>query len=282
MKKILLVSIIVLWASPSRADLFGKAARELAEAAIKKFGRGAAQEGAEKLAGRIASAAARHGDDALTAVGRIGPKALTLADEAGENAPRVLRLISRHGDEAAQALAHPKGLSLLAKYGDEAGEAMVKHAGVGPDLMTRFGDDAIKALGNVTPRNARRLAVMANQNADAASGLMGVVARHGDPAMDFIWRNKGALAVGTTLTAFLASPEPFINGTASLADTVGEHAVRPAVEGTAKAVSGLIWSVIVLAFGAVAGGVYLAVRHPRIAGGIVKAAVTGGRQRGRV
>ena len=30
--------------------------------------------------------------------------------------------------------------------------------------------------------------------------------------MDFIWKNKGALAVGATLTAFLNNPEPFING----------------------------------------------------------------------
>jgi hypothetical protein len=39
-----------------------------------------------------------------------------------------------------------------------------------------------------------------------AQELLGVVAKYGDPAMDFIWRNKGILAGGATLTAFLANP----------------------------------------------------------------------------
>jgi hypothetical protein len=49
--------------------------------------------------------------------------------------------------------------------------------------------------------------------------IMDVIARYGAPAMDFIWRNKGPLAVGTALTAltaFLANPKPFIDGTSQL------------------------------------------------------------------
>jgi len=38
--------------------------------------------------------------------------------------------------------------------------------------------------------------------------------------MDFIWKNKGALAVGATLTAFLSNPEPFINGVQHLGSNV--------------------------------------------------------------
>ena len=45
--------------------------------------------------------------------------------------------------------------------------------------------------------------------------VLGVIAKHGDGAADFLWRNKGTLAGGAALTAFLADPEPFLDGTPS-------------------------------------------------------------------
>jgi hypothetical protein len=100
--------------------------------------------------------------------------------------------------------------------------------------------------------------------------LMGVIARFGDPAMDFIWRNKGALAVGTTLTAFLARPDAFIDGTNRLVGTVAENAVKPVVEESAKAVSWLIWTVLALVVVVPAGALCVAARHPKAAGGIAR------------
>lgn len=273
MKNVLMISILALpWAGQARADLASKVARELAEAAMKKFGKEVAEEGAERLAGRIASAAARHGDDALSAVRQVGPKALHLADEAGENAPRALRLLSRHGDEAAQVLSDPRGMALFARYGDEAAEIMMKHKGIASDLLTSFGENGVKALGAVSPRNGRRLAILAKSDANV-SGLLDVIARHGDPAMDFVWRNKGALAVGTTLTAFLANPEPFINGTSQLVDTAARNVVKPVVQETAQAVSMLIWTLLVLVIGTSAAGVFLAIKHPGAAAGLGKALI---------
>src|ERR1017187_7926879 len=95
----LLLALSLALSPAAHAGLGGKAAAELAEFVMKKFGKEVAEEGAEKLAGRIASAGARHGDDVLAAVRKVGPKALGLADEAGENAPRVIRFLTRHGDD---------------------------------------------------------------------------------------------------------------------------------------------------------------------------------------
>jgi hypothetical protein len=39
--------------------------------------------------------------------------------------------------------------------------------------------------------------------------LLAVIERHGDRALDFTWRHKGALAVATVLGTFLADPEAF-------------------------------------------------------------------------
>lgn len=278
--------LLVGYCPAARADLRTKAAREAAEYVMKKFGVEVAQEGTEALSRRIAQAAARHGDDAVSAVRRVGPKALALADEAGDQAPRALSLLSRHGDDAALwVLERPNGLKLLSRYGDDAAEVLIKHRGVAEPLIEGIGGPAVKALGSVGPQGGRRIAMMAGSGELAAIGrtpeLMDVVSRHGDRAMDFIWRNKGALTVGTTLTAFLANPEPFLDGANQLAGTVAESTVKPAVEGTARAVSSLIWAVLVLLLGASAAGVYLVVKHPRVAAGIVRTLIGRAPARGR-
>jgi hypothetical protein len=275
------VTCAVLLAIPSatRAGGVGKAVQEAAKYVLKKFG-GQAVKGSEALAGRIAAAAARHGDDVLGAVRKVGPRALVLADEAGEHAPQVLRLLTRHGDDAARVLSRPKGMALVARYGDDAASALIKHQGVAEPLVESMGRPAVEALGAVGAQGGRRLAMMAEGGEFAALGrtpeVMGVIAKYGDPAMDFIWRHKGALAVGTGLTAFLANPQPFIDGTTQLTGTVAENAVRPAVEAAgnvALEAAGFVrWTLTILAAG-LAVGLCLAVKSGafgRVLTGVIK------------
>lgn len=268
-----------LIAAPARADVKATAAREAAEYVLRTFGRSAAREGTETLAGRIAAAASRHGDDAIAAVRRVGPKALTLADEAGGLAPGVLRLLSRHGEDAAAwVVERPGAMRLFERYGDEAAEALLRHKGLAEPLIEEMGAPAARALGVVGRQGGRRMAIMAESGELAAIGrepeLMGVIARHGDAAMDFIWRNKGALAVSTALAAFLADPGPFIAGTNRLAGTVGEDLVRPVAQETAGALSWLIRAGTILLLFGIGGAGFLAARHPRTAAGLGKALVT--------
>jgi hypothetical protein len=245
---------------PAKAD-GGKVALEAAEYLIKKFGAKAAGEGAEKLAARIATAAARHGDDVFGAVRKIGPRALNLAEEAGEHAPRAMRFVAEYGDDAARFLSRPKGMALFAELGDDATRVLMKHAGVGEPLVEGIGRSAVDALGSVGARNGRRLAMMAEGGELAVIGktpeLMGVIARYGDPAMEFIWRHKGALTVGTALTAFLANPQAFIDGTSQLTAKVAENAVKPAVTAagnvTQEAAGFLRWGLTILLIAVVAG-----------------------------
>lgn len=262
----------------ARADLRSKAAREAAEYVLRKFGVTAVREGTETLAERIAAAAARHGDEALAAVRKVGPKALSLADEAGEQAPAALRLLSKHGEDAAVwVIRRPGGMELLSRFGDDAAEVLIKHKGLAEPVLEHFGGPAVAALGAVGPQGGRRLAMMAQGGELAAIGrgpeLMQVIARHGDPAMDFIWRNKGPLAVGTTLAAFLAKPEAFLDGGNRLAGTVAENVVSPVVQEAAGALAWLIRAAALLALFGAGGVAYLGVRHPRLAAGLGKALV---------
>jgi hypothetical protein len=118
-----------------------------------------------------------------------------------------------------------------------------------------------RAMPRLTPRNARRLAILAEDGALARSGrwgeLVAVIERHGDRAMDFVWRNKGALAVATALGTFLADPEAFLGGRRELIGGAAQEATQPIalMAGTAAGrwmgiarsvvVVGLAWLVLV-------------------------------------
>lgn len=58
--------------------------------------------------------------------------------------------------------------------------------------------------------------------------LLGTIERYGDRAMNFIWRNKSALAVGIALVTFLNDPEPYINGAKKLGEAAMELSTQPA------------------------------------------------------
>jgi hypothetical protein len=88
--------------------------------------------------------------------------------------------------------------------------------------------------------------------------LLAVIERHGDRAMDFVWRHKGALAVSTILATLLAEPEVFLGGGRELIGKAAQEATQPIafMAGTAASrwmniarsvvVVGLAWLVLVL------------------------------------
>ncbi len=253
-QKMTLFTLLALAAgsiSEVRADGKLTAARELAEWALRKFTGKATQEGAEALSRRIAVAAAKHGDDLVAAaVRKGGPKVLTLADEAAEQAPKVLRFIGKYGDEGA-ALLTRKSMKLLS-LGDDAAAALVRHKGVAEPLLETYGTSAVKVLASVSPQSGRRIAILSRSGDLARIGrteeLLGVCAKFGDKACDFAYRNKGGLLVGVSLAAFLSDPQPFLDGSRSLADTVIQKAVVPlastVIDGGAKAVDSLAAHVV--------------------------------------
>ena len=225
------VCCVVATAGISNAGAKTKAAKEAAEYVFGKFGKEAAEEGVETLTRKIEVLAAKHGDEAFAAVKKVGPRALVLAEEAGEMAPQAVKLMSRYGDDALWVVAKKSRMSMFTKYGDNAAEAMLRHGEVAEPLIRSMGKPAAEALKVVTPQSGRRLAMMAEEGALKKIGkteqLLGVVGKYGDRGMDFIWKHKGSLAVATALTAFLADPQPFIDGTKDITKYVAENVAKP-------------------------------------------------------
>jgi hypothetical protein len=110
-----------------------------------------------------------------------------------------------------------------------------------------------RAMAALAPRNARRLAMLAEDGTLARTGrwseLLAVIERHGDRALDFVWRNKGALAVATVLGTFLADPEAFLGGGRELIGGAAREATQPLADAADAAASrwmGITRSVVVV------------------------------------
>jgi hypothetical protein len=234
--------ILVLWglalcagvSSPALAQSKAQVVKETIEFVVEKFGKEAVEEGSEKLAAKTEALALKHGDEVLTAVRKSGPRAIKLIDEAGPNGAEAARLLGKYGDEARAIVSDPARLTLAGKYGDEAAEAIIKHPAIAEPVVAAYGKAGAKAMSEVGVENGRRLASMVDTGELAKIGrgeeLLGVVGKFGDKGMEFIYKHRKVLAGGAALAAFLANPQPYIDGTLELANLVGETVVKPIVE----------------------------------------------------
>ncbi len=264
MSKKLWASILAALASlpaatlPAIAGGRTKAAEEAAEFVMRKFGREAARDGTAALARRIEQAAIAHGDDVFKAVRMAGPRGLHLIEEAGAHSKQVARLLAAYGEHGAVLVASkPRAMQLVLRHGDDAAAVLVKSRGVALPAVESLGKPAIRAFQAVgSPQNARRLAMMAADGGELArigrtAEVLAVIEKFGDKAMEFIWTHKGALAVTATLAAFLAEPEPFINGAREITQTVVKPiADVPAIaarEGAAEVARNTNWTLVFLA-----------------------------------
>jgi hypothetical protein len=173
-------------------------------------------------------------------------------DLAGSAAREVAERLGRGLRGAASRRA--------ARHIGNAARAVTPHLNLGMTLVP-LARSSSRAMAALAPRNARRLAMLAEDGTLARTGrwseLLAVIERHGDRAMDFVWRHKGALAVTAVIGAFLAEPETFLGGGRELVAGAAQEATQPIalMAGTAAgrwlgiarsvAVVGLAWLVLV-------------------------------------
>jgi hypothetical protein len=209
------LGVILLITSPCWTQGRATLVRETAEYLAQKFGLRTPKE-LTTLTGRLERLAAQYGDEALTAARKVGPNVFQYVDDAGEQAPQVVRLLARYGNEAAWIVQRRPALALTSRYGDDAARALIRHGDVALPVIQNHGASAARAFGAIKPQNGRRLRWMFDdgdlQRIGRTDELLEVVFRYGDRAMEFIWKHRDALAVSAALIAFLKDPEPFLNG----------------------------------------------------------------------
>ena len=242
------VAIAVAFAFGNRVATAGVASKAIGEATeyvMKTFGREATEQGAETITKQITKIAGKYGDEGVTAARKLGPRGIRVIEEAGENGLDAVKLINRYGDDAMWVVSKPKGLAIFVKYGDDGARALIKHKGVAEEVIEAHGKVAVDALNGVGTRQARQIAMLKKDGVIAGGKqgdeLLDVIVKYGDKGMDFIWRNKGALAVTAGLGTFIANPEAYINGTKEL---VVEGVSRPATEMGKEVARNTNWTVL--------------------------------------
>lgn len=204
---------------------------EVMEFLTRRFSKEVADEGSEILARKVEAYMVQYGDDGLEALRKIGPRAIQIMEQSTNEGALAARLLAKYGDNAIWVVSNPARRSLAASVGDDAVEAMIKHGEIAEPIIQVAGKSGASALKVVSEQNGRRMAMMAEQGEltrlPQSKEMMEVVGKYGDKAMDFVWKNKGTLMLGTAATAFLLDPEPFIDGTKQLADVAAESAIKP-------------------------------------------------------
>ncbi|MGH7134683.1 MAG: hypothetical protein ACREHD_03025 [Pirellulales bacterium] len=109
----LMICLAVLQPAATYAGVTSKAAREAAEFVLRKFGKEAEEQGLQTLSKKIESLGLKYGDDAVTAVKKVGPRTFRCVDEAGENGLQAVKLMAKHGDDAFWVVAKKNRLALL-------------------------------------------------------------------------------------------------------------------------------------------------------------------------
>lgn len=241
MRNLLVIALALMAPGPVVADVKSKLAQEAAGFLFKKGSKEVIEHGVAAFARKVESVALKHGDDVFHAVKAIGPKALPMIEKAGVDGAKAAKVMAKYGEKGlVHVVERPSAMKLVASHGDDVAAALVKHPGVAEPFIEKVGASAIPALTAVGPRSARRLAIMAEGEAAKVAAdpkLLGVIARFGEPAAEFVWKHKKALAVGAVLAAFLAEPQKFINGTKDITAIVADSAIKPLAEAPGKVLS---------------------------------------------
>lgn len=159
---------------------------------------------------------AKYGDDVLTVTKKMGPEALETMEKLGPDAAKYIKLVMKNDKESIYIISSPKRLRIYINHGDDAITAMNKYKGILEEGIEKFGAPMAKASLNLEKSGAIQLSKMVKSGELEKIGrtreLLDVIGKYGQKAMDFIWKNKGSLMVGSTLVAFLNDPKPFIDG----------------------------------------------------------------------
>jgi hypothetical protein len=223
------------------------AARRVAREVVEAFGR----EAVEAAEPRVARLVEAYGEEAATVLRKVGPPGVQAMERFG--APG-LRILARWGDDGLRLLAveGEAAVASMSKYGEEAIELMVRHPGVGRDLLAQFGAQALRA--NVRTESVVTLNRLAEpiRASGRSAEIFGVIEKFGDRACDFLWRNKGTIFLASVLAAFLQDPKPYLDG-------VKELVVQPASQVARDAASRTNWTLIVV-IAVLATGAWLSIR----------------------
>ncbi|MCA9065712.1 MAG: hypothetical protein KDA96_21735 [Planctomycetaceae bacterium] len=157
--------------------------------------------------------------------------------------------------EGAEA-ASRRGLRTAVRHTDDAGRLLIQQSDEVASFAAHFGDDAAMLAGKLDPAASRRLMTVACElNASGkAPEVLKLIAEGGkaDQVIDFLCRNKGAIAGGAMLTALVTDPDAVLGAasdvTVGLAEVTGNTIAQPIIEKSMDHIVAPIFSLLIPLF----------------------------------
>lgn len=165
--------------------------------------------------------------------------------------------------EATEAAAKRAASRAIVRYSDDA----IRLTGSRSAALS-LADDAAKVTAKVSPRNARRLAMMADdiERSGKTPELLKHLAENAaaDQCVDFLWRNKGTIVGGAAITTLIMNPEIVAESTSRIGeaavDATAREIIRPLTGGTMIGT----WLFVVTGFFTVVAGITVWLKSRRI------------------
>ncbi|APZ94548.1 hypothetical protein [Fuerstiella marisgermanici] len=260
------------WAAGSRAaGAAGKTAPQAGKAAAKTVGKSGGQ--AAKTVSRVGTTtggkvAGRTGAATATATGGAGSQAAKAASgstaaKAGDKYDKVAdtlthtfadlpadlgvtSTVASAGTKVVSQAVSRTTKSAAAKTVEQAGRkaaaqvatASAKAAsGAASRVLKHLGPSGGAILGKLNPNSTARLAEMSSLLARSPhkAQWMKLLGKHGGSCVDFLWKHKKGILVGTTATAVVLKPGDFLASIGSVAEASVTTAGKVAVNMTDKA-----------------------------------------------
>ncbi len=206
---------------------------DIVSTVVRSFGTEVAEDGGTAaLRASMSECAERYGVAATKQVFEtVGPEAGVLLRQVGPaGEDMAFALLRQNGEQAVRVLADSTSRELVEKYGVEAGDAMIAHPGVAEDVIAREGAPAIQAMNKLDNPDAIRLARLSKEGlldqAGDSKGLLGVVGKYGNRAVEYIGQHKAALITAAGCAAFVAHPKVFLDAAGKVAGGVVREVAR--------------------------------------------------------
>lgn len=168
------------------------------------------------------------------------------ADEAAEaGAKSVFRESGEAGAEAASRLAVKQTDDVVEGLGRVSGAVTLRSADEATEMIVRsLGKNGLTSLDRLSPSGMSKMADVAAELSASPyrDAWLTTLRAYGDEAADFLWHNKGSLAIAATGTAVALAPEAFLRSTGRVVETAvssaSEHIMEPLITQTAQHVAG--------------------------------------------
>jgi hypothetical protein len=179
--------------------------------------------------------------EGIESLGKQSGKALQEGAEAAAKRSAARKSLL----EGLESGAGKAGSTVVRQAGKDVGALAAKFgARVTTPVVGKFGDDGARALASLSTTGGERLASIADELASSGRGKdwMKLIAARGDEVMEWLWKHKGSVAIGTAATAVALQPEEFLRASEHVAtavlDSAGKHVFEPLIAQGAKHIAG--------------------------------------------